>query len=143
VIIVDSSILIYAYTDSFPQHVAARTWLNHQLNGPARLGLPWVSLLAFLRVTTNRRLFERAAPMAEAWQQVTEWLECDPVWIPEPGNRHADILGTLLLSASVDGNLVPAAHIAALAIEQGLTLCSSDRDFARFPGLRWENPLAA
>lgn len=142
-IIVDSNILIYAYTDSFPQHAGARAWLNRQLNAPTRLGLPWTSLLAFLRVSTNRRLFDRAAPIAEAWQQVVEWLDCDPVWIPEPGEKHAEILGVLLVSASAEGNLVPDAHLAALAIEHGLTLCSSDRDFARFPGLRWENPVAA
>ena len=79
--------------------------------------------------------------MAEAWEQVTAWVSAEPAWIPQPTERHAEILGRLLTLPGVHGNLVPDAHLAALAIEHGLTLCSTDGDFARFPGLRWIDPL--
>jgi len=80
--------------------------------------------------------------MANAWKQVSHWLDGEPVWIPLPTERHAEVLGKLLAEPGVHGNLVPDAHLAALAIEHGLTLCSTDGDFARFRGLKWLNPLA-
>jgi len=104
--------------------------------------MPWPSLLAFLRLVTNPRVFERPASMRAAWQQVEEWLGCEAVWIPAPTERHREVIGRLLSAASVRANLVPDAHLAALAIEHGLVLASTDGDFARFPGLRSENPLA-
>ena len=79
--------------------------------------------------------------MPEAWRQVAEWLSCDNVWTPQPGEHHRRILGQLLTHTRVQGNFVMDAHLAALAIEHGLTLCSADSDFAKFPGLRWINPL--
>ena len=103
--------------------------------------MPWVSLLAFLRLVTNPRMFERPEPLAAAWDQVLAWLACETAWVPEPTERHAELLGTLLALPGLRGNLVPDAHVAALAVEHGLTLCSADGDFARFPGLRWVNPL--
>jgi hypothetical protein len=141
VILVDAIILVYAHVSSMPEHERARVWLDEQLNGSALVGLPWPSVLAFLRLVTNPRVFEHPAPMASAWQQVLAWLACEPVWVPHPGDRHADVLGTLLVLPAVNANLVPDAHLAALAIEHGLLLCSTDGDFARFPGLRWTNPL--
>ena len=80
--------------------------------------------------------------MAAAWQQVSQWLACEPAWIPLPTERHGEVLGRLLAEPGMYGNLVPDAHLAALAIEHGLTLCSTDGDFARFPELKWLNPLA-
>ena len=124
-----------------PQHKRARAWLDERLSGTAQVGLPWPSLLAFVRITTNPRVFERPLALAAAWRQVVDWLGCRPVWIPAPTERHVHILESLLLEAGSGANLVPDAHLAALAIEHGLTLCSTDGDFARFPGLRWENPL--
>lgn len=141
-ILVDANLLIYAFTPSYEQHPVAKAWLDAQLNGTTKVGLPWPNLLAFLRIVSNPRLFERAAAPAVAWQQVSDWLACETVWVPNPGDRHADILGALLASTRATANLVHDAHLAALAIEHGLTLCSVDGDFARFPGLRWENPLA-
>jgi hypothetical protein len=140
-ILVDANILIYAHVTEFPQHEAARTWLDDRLNGLPRVALPWPALLGFVRIITNPRIFDRPESVAEAWQQVEEWLAMPSVWIPQPGERHADFLGRLLRTERVTANLVPDAHLAALAIEHGLTLCSSDGDFARFPSLRWENPL--
>jgi predicted nucleic acid-binding protein len=75
------------------------------------------------------------------WSALEEWLDCSPVWIPQPTERHREVLGTLLTDQSLRANLIPDTHLAALAIEHGLTLCSTDGDFGRFPGLRWENPL--
>ena len=141
-ILIDANILIYAHVSSFAQHDAARDWLDQQLNGPTRVGLPWVSLLAFLRLVTNPRVFEHPEPMGDAWRQVCEWLACQSAWSPQPTERHADLLGQFLGLPGVHGNLVPDAHLATLAMEHGLTLCSTDGDFARFRGLRWQNPLA-
>ena len=101
------------------------------------------SLLAFLRLVTNPRVFERPEPMADAWRQVRAWLACETAWIPQPTERHADLLNELLTLPGVHGNLVPDAYMAALALGHGLTLCSTDGDFARFPILRWQNPIAA
>jgi toxin-antitoxin system PIN domain toxin len=143
VIVVDVNILVYATIKGFPQHQAAREWLDLQLNGFGRVGLPWAALLGFLRVTTNPRMTTRPLSIAVAWEQVKLWRSVDVVWAPAPTERHADVLGGLLAAPGVHGNLVPDAHLAALAIEHGLTLCSTDGDFARFPGLRWENPLEA
>ncbi len=80
--------------------------------------------------------------MSEAWSRVAGWLSAEPAWIPLPGERHAELLSQLLTLPGVHGNLVPDAHVAALAMEHGLILCSTDGDFARFPGLRWMNPLS-
>jgi toxin-antitoxin system PIN domain toxin len=111
------------------------------LNETARVGLPWESLLGFLRIVTNPRIFERPQTVTRAWQQVQEWLDCGNVWIPQPGEDHRDILSGLLAHLGGGVKLIPDAHLAALAMEHGLTLCSSDGDFARFQGLRWSNPL--
>ena len=142
-ILVDTNLLVYARLSSFPQSARARAWLDARLNGNAPVGLPWPSLLGFVRITTNPRILERPLAVEQAWRQVTEWLACPPVWIPGPGEGHATILGDLLLASQGAGNLVPYAHLAALAIEHGLRMCSTDGDFARFNGLTWENPLAA
>ncbi len=141
-ILVDANLLVYAAAPQLPQHPAARAWLDARLNGEARVGLPWASLLAFLRLVTDPRVFEPAAGMAEAWRQMEEWLEQPTVWIPQPTERHAEVLGRLLSESGGAARLVPDAHLAALAIEHGLELCSNDGDFARFRGLRWSNPLA-
>jgi uncharacterized protein len=142
VILVDANILIYSHVDTFAQHEPARAWLDDQLNGSTRVGLPWFSLLAFLRLVTNPRVFERPEPMADAWRQVRAWLAREIAWVPQPTERHADHLDKFLALRGVHANLVLDAHLAALALEHGLTLCSSDGDFARFPALRWLNPLA-
>jgi hypothetical protein len=108
----------------------------------ARVGFPWPSLLAFLRLVTNPRVFERPASPRAAWQQVEEWLDCEAAWIPAPTDRHREVLGRLLGETNASANLVPDAHLAALAIEHGLRLASTDGNFARFAGLHFENPLA-
>jgi toxin-antitoxin system PIN domain toxin len=143
VILIDANILIYAHVESLGQHQAAHEWLDAQLNGHSPVGLPWPSLLAFLRLVTNPRIFQRPERMADAWTQVVAWLGCEPAWIPLPTERHGELLGQLLALPGIQGNLVPDADLAALAIEHGLALCSADTDFAKFPQLRWVNPLSA
>ena len=142
-ILVDANILVYAAMRVLPQHGTASEWLNRQLSGLSRVGLPWPSLLGFLRVVTNPRVFANPPSTQAAWERVTAWLGCETVWIPQPMNRHPEVFGRLLSLPGVRANLVHDAHLAALAIEHGLILCSSDGDFARFSGLRWKNPLAA
>jgi toxin-antitoxin system PIN domain toxin len=141
VILLDANVLIYACAPSLPLHERARTWLDVQLAGSEQVGLPWASLLAFVRVVSNPRIFEPAETIAGAWGRVEEWLDCDPVWVPEPTERHRSVLGSFMRTVVDRPKLVPDAHLAALAIEHGLTLCSTDGDFARFPGVRWQNPL--
>jgi uncharacterized protein len=140
VILVDANLLVYAHAVDMPQHGAARQWLDERLSGTARVGLPWPSLTAFMRLITNPRVFPRPASAADAFAVVRAWLGAPAAWVPQPTDRHADVLGTLL-APDVRGDLIPDAHLAALAIEHGLLLASCDGDFGRFPGLRWENPL--
>ena len=140
-ILVDANLLVYASVAQFEQHDAARSWLDDRLNGVPGVGLPWPSLLAFVRLVTNGRIVQRPVSTNDAWMQVEAWLDGPTVWIPQPTDRHRAVLGNLLRGHSLRANLVPDAHLAALAIEHGLTLCSVDGDFARFTGLRWENPL--
>jgi len=143
VILVDVNILVYARNIDCDEHERIRTWLDSQLSSPTAVGFPWPSVLGFVRVATNPRAFKHPLKIAEAWDQAIAWLGAEPSWIPQPSERHAEILGELLAQGGVYGNLVPDAHLAALAIEHGLTLCSTDGDFARFRQLRWLNPLAS
>jgi len=139
-ILVDANLLIYASAPEMPQHETARQWLDERINDVARVGLPWPSLLAFMRIVSSPRLFESAS-LTQARGQVKAWLDQPSTWIPLPTEAHGAILDQLLVNEQ-SHRLVPDAHLAALALEHGLVLCSSDGDFARFPGLRWENPLA-
>jgi toxin-antitoxin system PIN domain toxin len=141
VILVDVNLLVYAWDAGSPRHEVARGWLDARLSEPARVALPWESTLGFLRVVTNPRIYEQPATIPQAWRQIAEWLSCENVWIPHAGGKHDVVLGGLLRNLGGGSKLVPDAHLAALAIEHGLVLCSSDGDFARFAGLRWLNPL--
>lgn len=141
-ILVDANLLVYASVSRLEQHDAARSWLDDRLNGVPGVGLPWPSLLAFVRLVSNRRIFESPMSAKDAWRQVEAWLDCPAAWVPGPIEHHREILASLLPAIGSRSNLVPDAHLAAIAIEHGLTLCSTDADFSRFPGLRWENPLA-
>lgn len=140
--LVDANLLLYAVNAEERKHDAAKTWLSEQLNGARRVGLPWQSLAAFLRVSTHPRALPRPVSPTTAWRIVTKWIASPAAWIPSPGDDHARILDELFADGGVAGNLVTDAFLAALAIEHGLTVFSADTDFARFPGLRWENPLA-
>jgi len=143
VILVDANLLLYAAVREYPQHDAASRWLEGCLNGTRAVGLPWPSLLAFVRLAVNPRLHEFPPGLADAWALVREWLGCEPVFVPTAGPRHAEILERLVLECCQHHRHVPDAHLAALAIEHGLILATHDRGFARFEGLRWELPLAS
>lgn len=141
-ILVDANLLIYAHVQEMPHHEAAKSWLDGVLNEEPRVGFPWPSLLAFVRLTTNPRIFTSPLKLTDAWSQVEGWLDQPSAWIPAPTEKHRDVLGRLLKAQTdLRGNLIPDAHLAALALEHGLTLYSADSDFARFPNLRWKNPL--
>lgn len=142
-ILVDANLLLYAANRAAPDHTRARTWLDDRLNGSVAVGLPWPSLLAFVRLATNPAILKHPITTAEAWRQVEEWLACEPAWTPVPAEGHRGIVGGFLKASWMTSRLVPDAHLAALAIEHGLILQSTDGDFARFPGLKWENPLVA
>ncbi|MGI8680806.1 MAG: TA system VapC family ribonuclease toxin [Mycobacteriales bacterium] len=139
--LLDANLLLFAVDAHSPFHGSAAAWLTAQLNGPRRVGLPWQSLGAFLRISTHPRASERPLSPPEAWAQVQDWLAADTAWIPQPTDRHAEVLGGLVTSYQLRGNLVSDAQLAAIAIEHGLTLYSADTDFARFREVRWENPL--
>jgi toxin-antitoxin system PIN domain toxin len=139
--LLDANLLLYAVHKEAPQHDAAAEWMTEQLNGSKRVGFPWQSLAAFLRISTHPRAFQRPLAPATAWQRITDWLSAPVAWIPQPGSEHARILGQLITAYEISGNLVPDAQLAALAIEHGISICSTDTDFARFRELRWINPL--
>jgi toxin-antitoxin system PIN domain toxin len=140
--LLDANLLLFAVDRSSPFHQAAAAWLTDTLNLGRPVGVPWPALTAFVRISTHPRAAERPLSPEQAWRHVDGWLACDTVWIPNPTERHADILGALVRSHQLRGNLIGDAHLAALAIEHGLTVYSADTDFARFPEIRWSNPLA-
>jgi toxin-antitoxin system PIN domain toxin len=141
-ILVDVNLLVYAWDRRAALHETAVRWLDRKLSESARVGLPWESLLGFMRVVTNPRIYERPAPVKLAWRQVEHRLSARNAWVALPGTRHQEILGRLVIRIGGGAKLIPDAHLAALAIEHGLDLCSTDGDFARFDGLRWVNPLS-
>lgn len=140
-ILIDADLLLYARISSFSEHAIARAWLDEQLNDRAPVGLPWQSLTAFLRISINPRVFTKPLSPAKAWKQVEDWLGCQNVWSPVPTPEHAGVMRRIIGDISMTPDLVGDAHLAALAIEHGLTLFSADSDFSRFRGLRWINPL--
>lgn len=141
-ILVDANLLLYAYHPKAEQHEAARAWLEAALSGSPFVRFAWLTLWAFLRISTNPRAFERPLSASEAGAAVSSWLAQPGVGIVEPGERHWEILQKLMKSGQTSGPLVMDAVLAALAIEHGATLHTTDRDFTRFAGLKWTNPLA-
>lgn len=140
--ILDINILLYAHDPESPQHMAARAWLDNLFNSPEVIGLPWATIWGFVRISTNQRIRPNPKGAAGAFQRVREWLTQPGVAVIEPGPHHIELLEQLVVGGQAAGRLVSDAVLAALAIENGATLASTDRDFARFPNLRWMNPLA-
>jgi hypothetical protein len=139
--LVDANLLLYATDRASRAHAQARDWLTGKLRGDRRVGLPWQSLSAFLRVSTHPRAYVHPLEPAEAWRVVQGWLSADMAFVPQPTARHAAVLGDLVTRYELRGNLIPDGQLAALAIEHGLAICSADTDFARFRELEWINPL--
>lgn len=139
--LLDASVLIHAYDPDFQRHQQSRNWLEKAFSDPEKVGLAWVAILAFLRISTNPRAFRRPFSVEEATRIVSEWLDRPNAVVLEPGQRHWAILSELLSTARARADLVTDAHLASLAIEHGAVLCTDDRDFARFPGLKTLDPL--
>ena len=140
--LVDANLLLYATDERAPRHGAARAWLEALLSGAEPVAFAWAVLLAFLRLSTNPRVFTNPLPPEQAFDIVQTWLAQPCATVVHPGARHAVLVGQLLGSLGTAGNLVTDAHLAALAIEHGAELNSCDTDFGRFSGLRWIDPLA-
>lgn len=139
--LVDANVLLYAVDEDSPFHLKALQWLEVALNGPRRVGIPWVSLTAFVRIATNLRALREPLSPVEAWEFVDEWLDAPAAWVPEPGRGHREIFGRLIRDLDLRANLVSDAALAALCIEHGLQMVSADSDFARFTELGWFNPV--
>jgi hypothetical protein len=143
VILIDANLLIYAIDSDSPQHERARPWLERVLSGADPVGLPWIVILAFIRITTREGIMRRPLPLGAALAYVQSWLRQPCVEAVAPGEQHWPILCRLLEATGTAGNLTSDAHIAALALERGATVCSTDHDFARFTGIRHVNPLVS
>lgn len=139
--ILDGNLLIYTIDAESPHHRRAQEWLGGLLAGTMRVGLPWQSLGSFLRVSTNPRIFTDPLTAYEAQDVVDGWLASPSVWVPPATEPTAKIYADLARRHHVTGNLVPDAQLAALALEHGVAVASADTDFARFPEVRWVNPL--
>jgi toxin-antitoxin system PIN domain toxin len=139
--VLDLNLLLYAVNRDTPHHSKARRWLSEAISGEAPIAIPWVVVLGFLRISTNPRVFPRPLSPEQALSVVDGWLTRPCVRILDPGPEHWRVFRGLLAESGLAGNLTTDAHLAAIAIEHGAELVSTDTDFARFPGLRWIDPL--
>lgn len=142
-ILLDANLLLYAVNADAPEHAKAKTWVEETFAGQrGPVLLSWFTLVAFVRIATNPKAFANPFPLGDALRIVKEWLALPGVRVISPGSDHALLFETACLSTNAVGNLITDAHLAALAIENGCEIASCDTDFAKFPGLRWLNPLA-
>jgi hypothetical protein len=141
VIVPDINLLVYAYNTDAPDHQRARVWWEAVLSSSRPVGLPWATMLGYLRLMTNRRVVIEPFSPSEAIGHVRSWLERPQASVLVPGPRHLDLLDDLMAAGKATGELTTDVHLAALTIEHQAELCSNDANFARFPGLRWSNPL--
>lgn len=139
--LIDANLLLYAYNTSSDRHRLARQWIEQVFSSPEPVGLSWITILAFLRIATNPRAFQKPVSERDALKIVDEWLSIPQVRVFEPGPQFWTILSRLVLDGQARGPLMTDAYLAAIAIEHGLVLCTNDKDFARFDGLRVFNPL--
>lgn len=140
--LLDANVLLYSIDQSSRHHAESAAWVQDAFTGSHRLALPWQTIGAVLRISTHPRVFARPLSSEEAWTIVEQWVTAPNCWIPEATMRTARILGPLIKDLDIRGNLVTDAQLAALAIEHGVAVVSADSDFARFPEVRWINPLA-
>ena len=141
-ILVDANILLYAEDSLQSHHQQARTWWDGQLSGTGVVCLCWTVLSAFIRIGTNPRVFDHPLSLEQALARVQSWLDQPCTRVVRPTERHWTVFQQVLTDGQAVANLVTDAHLAALAIEHGCELASTDSDFARFPKLKWRNPLA-
>ena len=140
-ILPDVNLLIYAYNSDSPFHDGARRWWEAALEGTEPVGLAWITIMAYVRITTHDRVFQTPLPLKTSIRHVRSWLKRPNVQLLTSGEFHGDRFFAFLEEIGTAGNLTTDAHLAALAIEYRATLATTDRDFARFKGLRWINPL--
>lgn len=140
-ILPDLNLLMYAYNSDAPGHRRAKVWWETCLSENRPVALPWVVILGYLRLATSRRVLASPFTTQAALGHIRSWLERPHVQILQPGSRHLDLLDSLMQQAQASGDLTTDVHLAALAIEHQAELHSNDRDFSRFPGLRWTDPL--
>ena len=140
--IVDANVLLYAVNSSAEHHDASRRWLDGALSGADVVGLAWVPLLAFARLTTKHGLFPSPLTPEDAMAQVRDWCSAPSAVMVNPTARHADVLSKLVLGIGSGGNLINDAHLAALAIEHRARIVTYDNDFGRFDGVSWDVPEA-
>jgi uncharacterized protein len=141
-ILVDANILLYAYDAGASQHPVCRDWLESAFVRQEAIGFAWSTILSFLRLSTDSRVFRAARRWKEAEDIVNSWLDQPAAYLLQAGEEHWAILSRLIRDGQARGPLIMDAHLAALAIEHGATLCTNDRDFTRFPGLKLLNPLS-
>jgi uncharacterized protein len=141
VILVDANILLYAEDQLSPKHEAARKWWDEQLSGSLPVCLCWTVIGAFIRIASNARVFDNPLSIAQAAKRVQSWLDQPCVRVIEPTDRHWLTFQQMLTDGQALGNLVTDAHLAALAVQYGCELMSTDADFARFPRVKWTDPL--
>ena len=140
-ILVDANILLYAEDRSSPRHAPAREWWDNQLSGKTPVCLCWTVVGAYIRIGTNPRVFEHPLSLDQALSRVQNWLDQPCARIVQPTERHWIVFRKMLTEGQAVANLVSDAHLAALAVEHGCVLMSTDADFSRFPGVKWTNPL--
>ena len=141
-IVPDTNLLVFVYNVDAPQHNSAQQWWDWLINGTERVGAPWVVSTGFIRVISNRRIVPPALAPVEAVDLVGDWFSYPHIEPIDPGPAHMDHFRRFLEVPGSGPNLVPDAHIAAIAMEYDAEVHSADRDFGRFPGVRWHNPLA-
>lgn len=142
-ILPDVNVLVHAHNSDSPVHASARRWWDQCLAGSEGIGLAWAALLGFIRLTTNRRVVASPLPVRDVTMRIETWLDLPHVHLAHPSDGHFQRLRTELERLGTAGNLTTDAHLAALAMERGYVLYTTDTDFARFPGLRWVNPCKA
>ncbi|MEZ4753245.1 MAG: type II toxin-antitoxin system VapC family toxin [Bdellovibrionota bacterium] len=140
-IVPDINLLIYAYNSRQTEHQKAKEWWESVLSSNEVIGLSWIVILGFIRLTTNRKVFSNPLSVKQALKVTESWLEIESVSLINPGSKHFEILSKHLVEINVAGNLTTDVHLASLAIEFQATLYSNDSDFSRFSGLKWVNPL--
>ena len=141
IVLLDANVLLYSVDEDSPHHPRASEWMRAAFRGQRRIGIPWQTIGAFLRMATHPRVFAHPVTSTDAWSMVEHWLTAPVCWIPQASERTARILGKLINELDIRGNLITDAQLAALAIEHGVPVVSVDSDFARFGEIRWINPL--
>ena len=140
--LVDLNVLLYATDETASHHASAKTWLDAALSSTETIGIPTAAAIGYVRLTTSPRVMESPLDVATSVAVVRGWYGRPNVTAPEPTDRHFRLIEELLAPIGTAGNLVADAHLAALSIEHGAELCSFDRDFGRFSGVRWFEPTS-